>query len=224
MTIAEAGQAHRKVVRGLTQRALLCDNTEQILANVARFSQRGLCVARSSLNAGVAFLPAAPSSRQTKESLLMPPLPGTVVTAGSDTPLYLGPLLLRLGEKGLHHRNAASTEDLIAMLREGAKLDRLAVLVYNGPGTDTAHCWLEALEPDYSNVPVIVVVNEPNVEEHYELMSQGAYDYFGFSEGTTVIEEAVRWAAQTDAVSARAAARRSENFTPDGPATNLLKG
>jgi hypothetical protein len=110
------------------------------------------------------------------------------------------------------------------MLREGTRLDRLAVLVYNGPGTDTAHCWLEALEPDYSNVPVIVVVNEPNVEEHYELMSQGAYDYFGFSEGTTVIEEAVRWAAQTDAVSARAAARRSENFTPDGPATNLLKG
>ncbi len=150
----------------------------------------------------------------------MPPLPGTIVTAGSETALYLGPLLRRLDHKGLHHRNVASTNDLVALLDKAAKLDRLAVLVYNGPGTDTAHRLLEALDSRHSDVPVIVVVNEPNMEEHYELMSLGAYDYFGFSEGAEVIEEAVRWAAQTDAVSASAASRRSRNKTPDGPATN----
>ena len=152
----------------------------------------------------------------------MPPLPGTVVTAGSETPFYLGPLLQRLGERGLHHCNAASTDDLVGLLGKAAKLDRLAILVYNGPGSHTARRLLEALDPDYSDVPVIVVVNEPNIEEHYELMSRGAYDYFGFSEGTTVIEEAVRWAAQTDAISARAAARRSGSNAQDGSAKNPL--
>jgi DNA-binding NtrC family response regulator len=129
-------------------------------------------------------------------------------------------LLQRLGEKGLHHRNAASTDDLVALLGKATKLDRVAVLVYSSPGTDTARRLLEALDADYSDVPVIVVVNEPNIEEHYELMSQGAYDYFGFSEGAAVIEEAVRWAAKTDAVSARAAARRSGSNAKDPSATD----
>ncbi len=152
----------------------------------------------------------------------MPPSPGSVITVGSETPLYLGPLVQRLADNGLHHHNAPSTEDLVALLSNATKLDRVAVLVYNGPGTAAAHHLLEALETGYSDVPVIVVVNEPNIEEHYELMSQGAYDYFGFSEGTTVIEKAVRWAAQTDAVPARAAARRSGSNARDASTTDIM--
>ena len=139
-----------------------------------------------------------------------PPRPGTVIAVGAETPVYLGPSLERLVSQGLRQLAAATADALVTLLDEAGKSGRVAVLIYNGPGNDSALKVVEALDRRYPDVPVIVVVNEVRLDEYYELMSSGAYDCFGMVEGMAVIEQAVRWAAQTGAVPARAAWRRSD--------------
>ena len=64
---------------------------------------------------------------------------------------------------------------------------------------------------------MIVVVEESNFDEYYELMSDGAYDYYAMDEGAEVIAEALRWAAHTDAMPPRvlgsAPLRRKDHLT-----------
>lgn len=143
-------------------------------------------------------------------SVETPPRPGTVIAVGAETPVYLGPSLERLVSQGLRQLAAATAAALVTLLDEAGKSGRVAVLIYNAPGSDSALKIVEALDRRYPDVPVIVVVNEVRLDEYYELMSSGAYDCFGMVEGMAVIEQAVRWAAQTGAVPARAAWRRSD--------------
>jgi DNA-binding NtrC family response regulator len=150
-----------------------------------------------------------PSAREPPVEI-PPPRPGTVIAVGVETPVYLGPSLERLVSHGLRQLTASSADALVTLLEEAEQLVRVAVLIYNGPGSDSALRIVETLDRQYPEVPVIVVVNEVRLDEYYELMSSGAYDCFGMVEGMAVIEQAVRWAAQTGAVPARAAWRRSD--------------
>jgi len=144
------------------------------------------------------------------ETLPMQTCPGTVIAVGAETPVYLGPSLERLVSQGLQQLAALSADALVTLLDEAGKPGRVAVLIYNGPGSKMALKVVDALDQRYPEVPVIVVVNEVRLDEYYDLMSSGAYDCFGMVEGMAVIEQAVRWAAQTGAVPARAAWRRSD--------------
>ena len=147
----------------------------------------------------------------------MPDTDAAVITVGQETETYLAPLLGRLVDSGLRHCTAGSPADLPALLDGMAKDSRRAILVYSGPGSGVAEQVLEGLAASHPDAPVIVVVNQCNVDEYYELMSQGAYDYFALMEGSGVIETAIRWAAHTHAVPARTAALRSENTGGTAP-------
>lgn len=139
---------------------------------------------------------------------------GRVITVGRETALYLSPAVKRLQSQGFRHLMAHRPADLPKLLTQVPARHEVAILVYNGPGCDTAIESLRALEDDYPEIPVIVVVNQGIFDEYYELMSSGAYDYFGVVEGMAVIASAVRWATRTDAIPARAAAPRPRPGQP----------
>ena len=79
-----------------------------------------------------------------------------------------------------------------------------AVLVFNAKPGVPAQELLRVLRRGWSDVPVIVVVEKYNFDEYYELMSDGAYDYYAMDEGAEVIAEALRWAAHADTLPPRA--------------------
>ena len=81
-----------------------------------------------------------------------------------------------------------------------------AVLIDSAPGKRTASMLIEALRVNRSDVPVIVLVEKADMDEFYELMCAGAYDYFEIAEGAEVIAQALRWAAHRRAVPPRSLA------------------
>lgn len=107
----------------------------------------------------------------------------------------------RLDDGGIEYVEVARPVDVPAALAgDGAD----AVLVFNTKLGVPAQELLCVLRQGWSNVPVIVVVEESNIDEYYELMSDGAYDYYAMDEGAEVIAEALRWAAHADTLPPRA--------------------
>lgn len=105
-----------------------------------------------------------------------------------------------LDDGGIDHVEVATPGDVPAALAgDGAD----AVLVFNAKPGALAEELLRVLRQGWSDVPVIVVVEESNFDEYYELMCDGAYDYYALDEGAEVIAEALRWAAHTDAMPPR---------------------
>ena len=106
-----------------------------------------------------------------------------------------------LDRAGVNHIEVEGPVDVPAALGEdGAD----AVLVFNtarGEARET----LRILRRDWAHVPVVVVVDKTSFDEYYELMCEGAYDYFEVSEGAEVIAEALRWAAHSRVSPPRAA-------------------
>ena len=106
-----------------------------------------------------------------------------------------------LDDGGIDHVEVGRPCDVPAALAgDGAD----AVLVFNAKPGAPAQELLRVLRQGWSDVPVIVVVEESDFDEYYELMSDGAYDYYAMDEGPEVIAEALRWAAHTHAVPPRA--------------------
>jgi DNA-binding NtrC family response regulator len=124
-----------------------------------------------------------------------------VITVGWEPSEPLAPVVAALVEQGFAHLSAPSPEGVAEYLLNG---DRMVVLVYDGGGENLAHRLLTAMGGRFDRVPVIVVVSEPKIDEFYDLMCEGAYDYFGLADGYEAIIEAARWAAGTAAVSPRA--------------------
>jgi DNA-binding NtrC family response regulator len=102
-----------------------------------------------------------------------------------------------LERDGLERREVDCAEQVPAALSSESGN---AVLVYSERGQPMATNLLRLLRKNWSEVPVIVLVDRTNFDEFYELMSEGAYDYFETPEGAMVIAEALRWAAYTHAL------------------------
>lgn len=105
-----------------------------------------------------------------------------------------------LDDDGVDHVEVGRPCDVPAALAgDGAD----AVLVFNAKPDAPARELLRVLRREWSDVPVIVVAEESSFDEYYELMCDGAYDYYAKDEGAEVIAEALRWAAHKDAIPPR---------------------
>jgi DNA-binding NtrC family response regulator len=110
-----------------------------------------------------------------------------------------GPQFLSaLQEDGFNLIESAAVEELpdLVGIHQGA-----AVVVYSQPGKDTGKRALSILSASIRHVPVIVLVDLATFEEYYDLMCQGAYDYFELEEDPVAIERAIRYAPRTVALS-----------------------
>lgn len=126
------------------------------------------------------------------------------VTAGASNLIREIVSLLERG--GMAHVEVDRPDQVPAELRaDGGN----AVLIHSALGKRTANALVETLREKWSDVPVVVLVDSADVDEFYELMCAGAYDYFETGEGAQVIAEALRWAAHTRALPPRTLAKRS---------------
>jgi len=133
-------------------------------------------------------------------------MPVELITVGTGACRELRFLVDALRSEGYRCRNAPSAKQVTRLAQHAAGS---AILVYNPPRQGTAREVLMALQEIHSRLPVIVIVDEGDFEEYYELMCLGAYDYFGLPEGLPVIESAVRWAMATHPQPPRVAASGS---------------
>ena len=108
----------------------------------------------------------------------------SVIVVGNDLAGLSG-LLSSLKSHGFHLVQTAIAEDLPALLEENPSV---AILVYDSRGEDTARQVLRVLPEGRRKTPVIVVVDQGYFEQYYELMCEGAYDYFELASGSEVIE------------------------------------
>ncbi|MBI3664641.1 MAG: hypothetical protein HY236_00180 [Acidobacteria bacterium] len=118
----------------------------------------------------------------------------SVIFVGNNLETSVSSLLAHLRSEGFHLIETASPEDLPALLEENPSV---AIVAYDARGEDTARQVLRALPERRKKTPVIVVVDQGAFEQYYELMCEGAYDYFELTSGVEVIERAVRWAVGT---------------------------
>ena len=116
----------------------------------------------------------------------------SIIVVGPDAETSVPNLISGLTAHGLDVVQARTADELRALLREDAGA---TIIAYNSPGAKTAWCVLKAVADAQRRVPVVVVVKEGNFEQYYDLMSEGAYDYFDLRDGLEVIERSVRWAA-----------------------------
>ena len=123
----------------------------------------------------------------------MPRPPKTVIVVANDLANGLSGLFSILEDQGFRLRRAGTTEELPALLRDSPES---VVVAYETPGEDTAHQVLLALAEAEHKTPVVVVARSGDFDEYYELMCEGAYDYFDLRDGADVIGRSVRWAAK----------------------------
>ncbi len=119
-----------------------------------------------------------------------------VIVVGNDLEQLLPALFSSLEAQGLRVVKARSSTELEALLREHPKV---TVVTYQSGHSNRARGVLEAVAHVQRKVPVVVVAERSNLDEYYELMSEGAYDYFDLRDGAEPIERAVLWAAGTRA-------------------------
>jgi DNA-binding NtrC family response regulator len=115
----------------------------------------------------------------------------TVITVGADPHQRLSNLLATLKASGFRLVETASPEDL------SPPLDRFpdpVIVVYNPPKQDTARRVLQAVSGHNRRVPVIVIVDQSDLDEYYQLMCEGAFDYFELSGDPRWVERSVRCA------------------------------
>ena len=97
---------------------------------------------------------------------------------------------------GMGLKTAGSPDALPELLSGGR---RAAVVVYSPRESARAGAVLEKLQERLRQPPVIVLVDEADFSEYYELMARGASDYYEMSEGIERIARAVQRAARARA-------------------------
>lgn len=114
-----------------------------------------------------------------------------VIVVGFHREERLSDFTARLAARGLQLAEFPTAQALPPVLRDEC---RSTLLVYNPPQGDQARQVLKVVADAGRRNPVIVLVDGGEFEEYYELMSQGAYDYFELSNGPEVIERSIRCA------------------------------
>ena len=120
-------------------------------------------------------------------------VPETVIVVGREIAAALPELLPSLESLGHRVIAAPEVEALLPVLEGNPEA---ILLVYDAESRGTAHRVLQAVTSYGRKVPVVVVTPNGNSDEYYELMSEGAYDYFDLRDGVEAIERSLRWAAQ----------------------------
>ena len=105
-------------------------------------------------------------------------------------------LTRRLRERGLQIVETLTSGELPAILR---RVTRTVVVVYSHVRGGEAQETLEAVRRLVRHAPVIVLVDEADFGDYYELMSDGALAYYALSERPEVIERGIAWAIRTHA-------------------------
>lgn len=120
----------------------------------------------------------------------------SVIAVGIDIGIRLPKLLSELTTQGFHLVEASGPEGLAAALEDAPGA---TVVVYNRPEENTARRALRVVTRLRRKVPVIILVERSDFSEYYELMCEGAFDYFDVTEDPRWIERAVQSAAHLQA-------------------------
>ena len=122
----------------------------------------------------------------------IPTHPG-VIAVGLESRTESGPLRQEIEALGLALVAASEDEPLSGLLRSrrGA-----TVIVYSPKSADRAHQLLASLEEDGCGSAVIVLTDEPDFGQYYDLMGRGAADYLSVSDHPERIARAVQRAAK----------------------------
>jgi DNA-binding NtrC family response regulator len=129
-----------------------------------------------------------------------------IVIIGNDLEERSPALIGDLRGQGFQVTKIRGTADLAGLLKEDPQV---TVLTYDQQGKRAAEEALRAVGRTGKKAPVVVLVEHGSFEDYYDLMCEGAYDYFEVEDNPEVIERAVRWAAGTRA--GRAAAATTSN-------------
>ena len=116
-----------------------------------------------------------------------------VILVGDDLQTNLPGLVPALEARGFRLLQVPTVESLNAVLRSGSAA---SIVVYEPRGEGIARQVLRTVAEAQQRVPVVVVSSEGNFDEYYELMCEGAYDYFDVRDGPEVVERSVRWGLQ----------------------------
>ena len=122
-----------------------------------------------------------------------------IISVGLEPSGPLLNLLQLLGAQGYELVESPPTEKLPLTLN---RLGPAVVIVYNAWGKSTARLVLNLLAEGRKKYPVIVLVDRSDLNQYYQLMSEGAFDYFELSDPRWV-EHAVQ-SAETAAASVSA--------------------
>jgi DNA-binding NtrC family response regulator len=115
----------------------------------------------------------------------------TIVVVATELAPKLTNLVTNLGTRGFHVIEAGEQELDTTLHRD----NEVAVLVYEHRGEGVAKRILRTLQDSGRDVPVVVVFDQADKEDYYDLMSKGAYDFFELSERPESIMRSVCWAA-----------------------------
>jgi len=89
---------------------------------------------------------------------------------------------------------AATPEQLVRAIEPAAEA---AIVVYHRPEENLARRVLETVARHRLKIPVIVLVEQLDMEEYLQLMWEGAYDYFELGGDPRWIERSLRCAIGT---------------------------
>lgn len=122
----------------------------------------------------------------------------TIISVGLDLEHRLPhlPAMMRAG--GLRLVEAASPAEMRKPLEESRQA---VVVVYNPPRQTTARDVLEAVASRKRKTPVIVLVDQSDLDEYYQLMCEGAFDYFELGGDPRWVERSLRSATRQAAAS-----------------------
>ena len=126
-----------------------------------------------------------------------------IVIIGNDLEERSPALIRDLRGQGFQVTKIHGTAELAGLLKEDPKA---TVLTYDQQGKRGAEEALRAVVRTGKKAPVVVLVEHGSFDDYYDLMCEGAYDYFEIEDDPEVIERAVQWAAGTRAGRAAAAA------------------
>ena len=119
-----------------------------------------------------------------------------IIAIGMDTIARQPSLLSALEASGFDLVEVTAPEHVFAAVEEIADP---VIVVYNDPQQNTARRVLEVLASHRRKVPVIVIVDRSDFQEYYELMCEGAFDYFDLAGDPGWIENSLRAATQAAA-------------------------
>jgi DNA-binding NtrC family response regulator len=121
---------------------------------------------------------------------------GRIIAVGEGLEAGLPNLLTTLQMHGFDVVEAPKASDLPAVLEQNRGA---VVLAYDPRRVGTAHEVLRVVRAIGEKPPVIVIVGWGTFEDYYELMCEGAYNYFEVTNHPEEIERSIRWAAKARA-------------------------